>query len=117
MKKFSESEWHDIVEMRKEGATYRQIAEMFGRTERSIVLKFQAMGLSKKRGAKKEQPVFGEPKVITQDGHRLVKVKTLDDFEPREMIRHLYKLGYRIEGQLYHVKRTLVKLGDIVAEA
>lgn len=39
---------------------------------------------------------------------KLVKVKTLDDFTPREMFEHLKKLGYKWKpDSLYHEKITV----------
>lgn len=39
---------------------------------------------------------------------KMVKVKTLDDFTPREMFEHLKKLGYKWKpDSLYHEKVTV----------
>ena len=41
--------------------------------------------------------------------------KTLSDFSPRDMIKHLYGLGYRIENnQLVCIVRQVVKISDIL---
>ena len=51
---------------------------------------------------------------IEMNGRVLVKQKTLNDFTPREIIKHLYDLGYRIENnKLYVVTRREVKLSDV----
>lgn len=44
-----------------------------------------------------------------------VREKTLDDFQPRELIKHLYKLGYRIEdNRLVCYVRQTVNVKDII---
>lgn len=41
--------------------------------------------------------------------------KTLKDFSPRDMIKHLYDLGYRIENnRLVCIQKAYVKLEDII---
>ena len=49
MKKYSEKEWAEMVEMRNQGATYKQIGEMFGRTTHAVEQKFSQMGMNEKR--------------------------------------------------------------------
>lgn len=44
-----------------------------------------------------------------------VKEKTLKDFSPREIIKYLYDLGYRIEdGKLVCFVKQTVNLKDII---
>lgn len=43
------------------------------------------------------------------------KTKTLDDFQPRDIIKHLYKLGYRIENnKLVCMVKQTVNMRDII---
>lgn len=45
----------------------------------------------------------------------LQKEKTLDDFSPRDIIKHLYKLGYRIEdNKLVCYVKQQVNVKDII---
>lgn len=47
----------------------------------------------------------------------VVKEKTLKDFTAREMIKHLYNMGYRIENnQLVVLQKVPVKVNDIINE-
>ena len=55
-------------------------------------------------------PKKEEPKVI-------VKEKTLKDFSPREMIKYLYDLGYRVDEQgLYQleIRKNRVNMKDVI---
>lgn len=46
-----------------------------------------------------------------------VREKTLDDFTPREIIRHLYNLGYRIEdGELVVIEKKKVNIKSVLSE-
>lgn len=45
----------------------------------------------------------------------VVKEKTLKDFQARDMIKHLYNMGYRIENnQLVVLQKVPVKINDII---
>jgi hypothetical protein len=56
-----------------------------------------------------KNPAVNEPKAP-------VKEKTLDDFKPREIFKHLYKLGYRLKDpkSLYCIIKQPVNLEDII---
>ena len=56
-----------------------------------------------------KNPAVNEPKAP-------VKEKTLDDFTPREIFKHLYKLGYRLKDpkSLYCIIKQPVNLEDII---
>lgn len=57
-----------------------------------------------------KDPVHQEPRPV-------VKEKTLKDFTAREMITHLYKMGYRIENNtLVVLQKVPVKLNDIIKD-
>lgn len=51
-----------------------------------------------------------------QEPHLIVvKEKTLKDFQARDMIKHLYNMGYRIENnQLVVLQKVPVKINDII---
>jgi len=91
--------------MKEEGASWDEIAKAVGHSVRSVQLKMYAIGAVN---------VIKAPDAP----QNLVKVKTLDDFTPREIIKHLYDLGYRIEGEgrLVLVKKEYVNIGSIVGE-
>ena len=122
---YSDWEWEEMQKMRKEGKTYREIAEKFGRTAGAVYMKFYAesgrkrkMEIEKKHKVnviipgdepKKEAPVVQPPKPVRE--------KALHDFTPREIIRHLYEIGYRIEdGQLIVIEKKVVNLMSVINE-
>lgn len=48
-----------------------------------------------------------------------VKEKTLDDFTPREIIKHMYKIGYRLrdpKNNLYCLQEHVINCLDIINE-
>ena len=103
---------------------FEQIDERYI-SESSVRTKLSSFGLfASKRDAKHENPTkpvtvvepmkAAEPvKEATQGS--VVKQKTLADFSPREIIKHLYNLGYRIKGDLYQIVEKKVLLNDIIA--
>ena len=100
--------------MREQGATYKEIADMFGRTEAAVHVKFTELGWAG-RGVKKPQP--SEPNELTKVPDGLVRKLQLSDFEPREMIRYLYNLGYRIRNnKLVFVKETVVNMKAVLED-
>jgi hypothetical protein len=45
-----------------------------------------------------------------------VQTKTLDDFTPRQIMKHMYKLGYRVKGELVRIVEQKICLNDIINE-
>jgi len=89
---YTAEEIQTISRLRDEGKTARQIGEAVGRTAGAI-----AVQLSKMRQQKRENT----------PPHR--------EMSPREMIKHLYNLGYRIENnQLVCYTKNVVKIQDII---
>lgn len=98
-----------MVEMFNQGATYAEIAELIGRSVSAIQNKMNELGYSvKKRAA---SPVA--PETIQVEGKTLVKMKTLDDYPARDLIKNLFDRGYRIENnKLYYIHKKEVNLAD-----
>lgn len=120
-KHYTQEELEQMREMRKQGATYKEIADMFGRTENSIMVKFSAMGWAKSvdSGARiapaNSDP--SKPKELTSVPDRLVRKLQLSDFEPREMIKYLYNLGYRIKNnKLVFVTEKVVNMKAVLED-
>ena len=87
-------------QMREQGATFKQIAEMFGRTEYAVAQKFVEKGWTNPK-----------PKGEVRDAQ-------LSDFKPRDMIKYLYGLGYRIENnRLVLVRKEFVNMKSILEDA
>ncbi len=106
MKLFTKEELEQMRQMKNQGATYKEIGEMFGRSEATVQNKFSRLGWSTQPQAAQMTP----PPVR-------VREKTLDDFTPREIIKHLYNLGYRIENnQIVIVEKRVVNIKSVLEE-
>ena len=107
-----------------------EIAELMGRTKKAIINIIHRNGWHRKRGSvsltspsktpiKREPILMSEekdtPKTIVEDA-KVIITKTLDDFTPREIFRHLHKLGYRFAGEVYCIVKQKVNINDIVKE-
>ena len=116
---YTQKELDDLVKMHEQGATNKEIAEMIGRTEGSVATKLWQLNKERKakEAVKKEVQAIASPQPMTKTIVVPAKQKTLDDFSPREMIRHLWKMGYRIEdGKLVCYQRMVVNMGDVLKE-
>ena len=121
----------ELAEIRsfvKDGCTAAEIGELMGRSKKAVQGIIQRFHLrevapkpvelpeSVKAMLPKEENSVTEPKpapVIEKE----VKPKetTLFDFDPRDIIKHLYNLGYRIENnQLVCVIKKTVNIRDII---
>ena len=114
-RKFTNMEEAIIKDMFHRGASAKDIAKRINRTESAIRARLSMMGLKcSERDAKHEsEPVKQEtpaPEPITVE----VKEKTLDDFKPSEIFKHLDKLGYRF-GDVYCIKAIKVNIQDLIA--
>ena len=101
-KKYTEEELCEMHKMRKQGATYKQIADKFGRSVVAVQQKFVEKGWTK----------WGDenPKIIER------KAK-LSDFKPREMIKYLYELGYRIKNnRLVLITESVIDINKILVD-
>lgn len=116
-KHYTQEELEQMREMRKQGATYKEIADMFGRTENSIMVKFSTMGWSAANPSKANRTQAGTPKELTTVPDKLVRKLQLSDFEPREMIKYLYNLGYRIKNnKLVFVTEKVVNMKAVLED-
>lgn len=101
-KKYTQEDIEILVQMKKDGATSKQIAERLGRSVSSVDNKYWQVS--------KETP-----KEDTE--RKLVKIPKLEDFPPREMIKHLYNLGYRIEdNRLVLIRKDYINIKKIISE-
>ena len=139
-KRYTEEEIASITDMVKHGISREEIAKRTGRSRHSINEKLSNLhigtrksntpfrvivnpqnvslsgmgtteaGMSAAISAQKETN-----KVLGEAVYEFHNQKTLDDFTPREMIRHLYNKGYRIKGDaLYQIVEKKVLLEDII---
>ena len=114
VKPYTQEELEQMREMRKQGATYKEIADMFGRTENAIMVKFSGMGWSVSNPSKAKRL---QPKELTTVPDKLVRKLQLSDFEPREMIKYLYNLGYRIKNnKLVFVTEKVVNMKAVLED-
>lgn len=121
-KDYTTTELAEIKSYLKDGCTFGEIAELMGRSRKSIANVIQRMQWT--RGRYRDD-VLETPEVIKEVSKELtepaeetkfvVKEKTLKDFTAREMIKYLYGLGYRIEDNrlVCYVKQS-VNVKDII---
>jgi len=128
-KDLTTTELNEMKGLLNEGLSYGEVAELLGRTKKSVAnaafrYKLKDNNAIKK---KKETPKEWESELVKKvientnkpEGpvvkQQPVKEKTLKDFNPRDIIKYMYELGYRIEDNklVCYVKQT-VNVKDIV---
>ena len=94
---YSQEDLERIIDLHEnQKLPYREIAKIMGRSHSSIV------------------NFMGRQKGNTSTIKKLSK-KSLSDYTPREMIKHLYNLGYRIENNgLVCIQKVSVNIKDII---
>lgn len=125
-KPYTTTELEEIRSMLKDGYSCKDIADITGRSEtaiRAVMYKYDmnhsAVSLrpAPNKGDKpefKEVPETKMPKTLFEN---VIPEKNLDAFPDEDIIRHLYKLGYRIKnGELVHttVVEQRVNLRDVI---
>ena len=107
MKHYTEDELNQMRQLKSEGASYDDLAKMFNRSARALQVKFSELGWVKQNREETCSPAKSEEKVVKQ--------KTLNDFQPRDMIKHLYDLGCRIRNnKLVFEYVQVVNMKDIL---
>lgn len=98
-KKFTQQELLKLSDMHKAGKSYTEIAEELGRSFNSVRNK-----ICKSDMARRTVPVPAASRPTCE-------------MSPREMIKKLYDMGYRIkDNKLYVIRPVEVKLQDIINE-
>ena len=98
----------EIVKLRKEGYTSGEISELTGIPRGTITARLSRMNAI----ANSHEVEAKEIKPVAQQ-----KEKTLNDFQPRELIKHLYNLGYRIkDNSLYVMTLQKVNIQSVLSE-
>lgn len=129
---FSEETVKEMKEYRKAGFTYREIAEIVGAKENTVASYFTHRCTVEERTPKKKEKksisdtlkkeMFNQYKQTINNNTKETAMSpktntatknTLNDFQPRDLIKHLYNLGYRIENNQLIVKQT-VNIKDII---
>lgn len=99
----------EIIRLREVGYTTGEIAEITGIPRGTITARLSSMKANVNSHEKETQQV--KQVAIPQ------KEKTLNDFQPRDMIKHLYKLGYRIkDNSLYVMTLQKVNIQSVLSE-
>lgn len=100
-------EMEEIIDLRNQGFKLDEIAEITGIPKGTISCRLSRLKAS---GAGMEKKEKGESNAAE------VKEKTLDDFAPRDIFKHLHKLGYRLEGKVYMMTKQYVNIQSIINE-
>ena len=111
-KHYTQQELNEMRRLKAEGKTFKEIAQAFNRSEHAIAQKFSSLGWMGR--------FYGVQKWDTQQEVERKEEKpkvTLKDFQPREIIKYLYSIGYRIENNqlVCHVKQV-VNMKSILEE-
>ena len=111
-KPYSPEEWEEMKRMREQGASYKEIAQMFGRTSNSVYMKFRDD--KAKKSAAYIKAMTSPPQSEPPKTERKV---TLEDFTPREIIKYLNDLGYRIEdNQIVVYEKKVINIKSVLTE-
>lgn len=110
---YTTTELAEIKGYLKDGCSYDEIAELMGRSKKSIENTIQRQGWTRGRfNNNAVEPPVQKRTIVEQTS---VKEKTLKDFPAREMIKYLYNLGYRIEdNKLVCYVKQAVNVKDII---
>lgn len=116
--KYTDEQRKEWIQMRNEGYSYPEIALITGIPEGT--LRSQLCVYRKKHGMQ-EVPISEKTEEIIEKKpvETVIEKKpvSLSDFSSREIIRYLYKLGYRIdESGLYVLEKKRVNLSSIISE-
>ena len=112
-KDYTTTELAEIKGYLKDGCSYDEIAELMGRSRKSIENTIQRKGWTK--GRFNDDPAESPTQKQAIIEQVPVKEKTLKDFPAREMIKYLYSLGYRIEdNKLVCYVKQAVNIKDII---
>lgn len=107
---FTPEENKQIETLLDEGKTAKQIAEIVGRTAGAVSRQIFRMRKATEEGKPNEE----KPKQIGLLHADAPTVKVIE-LTPRQMIKKLYDLGYRIENnQLVCYTKNVVKIQDII---
>ena len=104
-KLWSEDDIKLMLSLKEKGASFAAIAAAVNRTVAAVKTKLCFLSQA---AAQKQQP-------LPEQERNLVKVPRLSDFSPRQMIKHLYDLGYRIEdNRIVFIKKEYVNIKSII---
>ena len=126
-KDYTTTEIAEIKGYLKDGCNYSEIGELMGRTKKSIQNLALRQGWTNGRFNESSDNVLPKWKATVTETKPMPKTlinnvepkmeKTLNDFQPREIFKHLYKLGYRIEGsdwKLVCIVKQTVNIKDVI---
>lgn len=116
--KYTDEQRKEWIRMRNEGYSYPEIALITEIPEGT--LRSQLSVYRKKHGMQ-EVPISEKTEEIIEKKpvETVIEKKpvSLSDFSSREIIRYLYKLGYRIdESGLYVLEKKRVNLSSVISE-
>lgn len=120
-RKYTDDDVKTWIKLHDEGASYVDIAKSFGIPDGSIrsrISYYRRQAANLQQRGQKLNDLLGSQATV-EKAKTPTKEVTLSDFSPREIIKHLYDLGYRVdENGLYviEVRKNRVKLRDIIKE-
>lgn len=111
---FTTTEIEEIRGLVREGMSNSDIAELVGRSKKSITNVIYRFDM-RNRHSKTDSVLEPVKLDVPVQPSAPIKEKTLFDFPLREIIKHMYNIGYRIEnGCLVCMVKQKVNLNDII---
>ena len=111
------SELRHFFSLLETGITLEESCEKIGRSSKCILQYLRRNGMINRLNA---FPSCGYKAKTTEKQTELFPTKSaasLHDFTPREMMRYLYDLGYRIEdGKVYFIQKQEVNINSVINE-
>lgn len=107
--RFTNDEIATIINLKEQGLTNKDVALYTGKTEHQVRdLLFRLK--KREKSTQKEEAKVSVPDPIRPE-------KTLNDFDPRDLFKQLYDLGYRIDDKgIYVMVKQYVNLKSIISE-
>ncbi len=107
-----EQEMTEIIKLRKEGFSNSEIAELIGKPRGTVSAR-----ISRYNNAHPAEELVIDERKTTPAHDKPAAKPSLDQFQPRDMIKHLYNLGYRIkDNSLYVMTLQKVNIQSVLSE-
>lgn len=114
-KKYSTEQFKDWYNAHESGETFSSMSKRLGIPEgtlRSAAYRYKATLAIEDKIKEAGVTLYKE-----DDDKPVERTKKLSDFTPREIIKYLYSIGYRIDREgLYYIEKKRVNLDSVINE-
>lgn len=109
MRQKKEIDWDTVNALRERGVGWAEIASTLHIPRGTLTCQNSRRKAGKAGGEFK--PQAAKVVIATED-----RRPGLDVYTPREIFKHLHKLGYRVEGKVYMMTKQYVNLQSVISE-